>query len=77
VVGASVLGAEECGDEGAVERSESRVEWWRSAAVAGRGETASRQRDGVTHGATTACVAHGADVATGRQHRREVAATAV
>jgi hypothetical protein len=40
----------------------------RSAAVTGRGETTSptdRQRDKVTHGATAACVARGADVAVG------------
>jgi hypothetical protein len=43
---------------------------WHSAAVAGRGETASptdRQRDGVMHGVAAACVARGADVAAGRQ----------
>jgi hypothetical protein len=49
-------------------------------AVTGRGETASptdRQRDGVTHGATAACVARDADVAAGWQRRREVAAMAM
>jgi hypothetical protein len=48
VVGASALGANECGNEGAEERSESRVEWHRLVAVAGRGETTSptdRQRE--------------------------------
>jgi hypothetical protein len=51
----------------------------RSAAVAGTGETTSptnRQRDEVTHGATVACIACGADVAAGRQRWREVAAVA-
>jgi hypothetical protein len=50
-----------------------------SAAVVGRGETASptdRQHDEVTHGATAACVACGADGAAGRQRRCEVAAAA-
>jgi hypothetical protein len=63
------------------QRQTVRAEWsgWRSAAVAGRGETASptdRQRDEVTHGAVAACVARGADVAAGRQCRCEVAAAA-
>jgi hypothetical protein len=47
------------------------------AAVAGRGEAASstdRQRDEVTHGAAATCITRGADVAAGRQRRREVAA---
>jgi hypothetical protein len=60
VVGASALGAMECG--------ESRAEWRRSVAIVGRGETVSpmdRQRNGVTHGATAACVACGADLAAG------------
>jgi hypothetical protein len=57
-----------------VERS-----WRHSAAITGRGETASptdRQCDGVMHGAAAACVARGADVVAGRQHRHEVAAAA-
>jgi hypothetical protein len=71
VVGASALGAMECG--------KSRAEWHRSVAVTGRGETTSpmdRQRNGVTHGAVAACVVRGADLAAGRQRRREVAAAA-
>jgi hypothetical protein len=79
VVRASVLGGMECGNEGVEECGESRVEWRRSVAVAGKRETTSpmdRQRDGVTHGAAAACVAHGADVAAGQQRRREVAAAA-
>jgi hypothetical protein len=69
VVGASALGAMECSNEGAEEHSESRAEWRRSAAVAGRRETTSpidRQRDGVTHRAAVACVTRGANVAAGQ-----------
>jgi hypothetical protein len=52
---------------------------WRSAAVAGRGETTSpidRQRDEVAHGAATACVACGADLEVGRQRRHKMVAVA-
>jgi hypothetical protein len=78
--GWSALGAKKCGDEGAEERGESRVEWRRLVAVMGRGETTSptdRQHDGVTHETAAACVARGADVAAGRQRQRVVATVAV
>jgi hypothetical protein len=77
VVGASALGAEECGDERAEMHSESRAEL---AAFSGYHE---KRRDGFSHGPTTrwvmhgaaaACVVRGADVAAGRRHRHEVAA---
>jgi hypothetical protein len=53
------------------QRSVARAEQsgWCSAAVTGRGETASpkdRQRDVVTHGAAAACIAREANVAAGR-----------
>jgi hypothetical protein len=51
----------------------------RSVAVARRGETTppmDGQHDGVTHRVAAACVARGADVAAGRQRRREVAVAA-